>query len=173
MYVWESILKWNLYFCPIGVSNRGFHYRYTIHHPLPPLAGWSKEQLLEAWMEDPTEACEKAGVQLPANLGTHNLDTPTSVLSPPGPPGEGDGERECGVCVVSFTPDIEVPCGHVFCRDCWKTYLHQKIGARPLYCVSRVRLLQTSPYCEWLYIAQCVCMGKYSEVEPLWGLGSE
>ena len=99
---------------------------------LPP--GWSKEQLLEAWMENPTEVCEKAGVQLPTNLGTHNLDTPSVVSPPRGPPGEeveGEegGERECGVCVVTFVPDVEVPCGHVFCRDCWRHYLHQKIEA--------------------------------------------
>ncbi|CAI8031040.1 Ankyrin repeat and IBR domain-containing protein 1 [Geodia barretti] len=96
--------------------------------------GWSKEQLLEAWMENPTEVCEKAGVQLPTNLGTHNLDTPSVVSPPRGPPGEeveGEegGERECGVCVVTFVPDVEVPCGHVFCRDCWRHYLHQKIEA--------------------------------------------
>ena len=101
--------------------------------PLPPSLpqGWSKEQLLEAWMEDPTEVCEKAGVQLPANLGTHNLDTPATATLPrsPGEEGEGEEERECGVCVVNFTPDIEVPCGHVFCRDCWREYLHQKIEA--------------------------------------------
>ena len=82
-------------------------------------------------MEDPTDVCEKAGVQLPANLGTHNLDTPATATLPrsPGEEGEVEEERECGVCVVNFTPDIEVPCGHVFCRDCWREYLHQKIEA--------------------------------------------
>ena len=79
-------------------------------------------------MDNPTEACEKAGVQLPTNLGTHNMDAPTP-LSPPDPSGEEGEERECGVCVLEFPPDIAVPCGHFFCRDCWRQYLHQKIEA--------------------------------------------
>ena len=72
-------------------------------------------------MDNPAEACEKAGVQLPSNLGMHNMDTSLSPRA-----GEGT-ETECGVCLGTFSPDIVVPCGHVFCRDCWRQYLHQRI----------------------------------------------
>lgn len=104
-------------------------YIPSLFPPLPLslsfLQGWLKEQLLEAWMANPREACEKAGVELPSDLGMHNMDAPAV----PGHRGGGrkTEERECGVCFVSFSPDIEVPCGHIFCRDCWQHYLHQKI----------------------------------------------
>lgn len=69
-------------------------------------------------MESPADVCEKAGVQLPKNLGSHNLDSyPQHKLEL----GGGEVEvRECGVCALPYQKDIEVPCGHMFCRDCWK-----------------------------------------------------
>lgn len=82
----------------------------------PSVSGWSKEQLVEAWMESPADVCEQAGVQLPKNLGSHNLDGCHQRKL-------GDGEREemeCGVCALPYQKDIEVPCGHLFCRDCWR-----------------------------------------------------
>ena len=78
-------------------------------------------------MENPSDTCERAGVQLPSNLGTHNIDA--SSVAPQREVRERGGVevRECGVCVLPCPPDIEVPCGHFFCRDCWRQYLHQKI----------------------------------------------
>ena len=102
----------------------------SLSPPLLLLLGWSKEQLLDAWMDSPQDACEKAGVQLPSNLGTHNMDSPAVggvVIGGMREDGGEGGERECGVCVLTSPPDIEVPCGHFFCRDCWRQYLHQKI----------------------------------------------
>lgn len=112
--------------------------------------GWSKEELLDAWMENARETCEKAGVELPSNLGTHNLDTPISAVV-----GSDRGrvrEIECAVCLVEFSPDIKVPCGHTFCRDCWRQYLHLKIETGdthsiicPQYaCFKLVPLVRTS-----------------------------
>ena len=108
-------------------------------------------------MESPQDACEKAGVQMPTNLGTHNLDTPTvGGVGRGGTRGdEGQGEeRECGVCVLPCSPDIEVPCGHFFCRDCWRQYLHQKIESGdthsivcPEYaCFKLVPLVSSCPF---------------------------
>ena len=87
-------------------------------------------------MDNPADTCEKAGVQLPSNLGTHNLDVSEAGLHVEWGGGEGRGgeerggegeERECGVCVMPCGRDIVVPCGHFFCRDCWRQYLHLKI----------------------------------------------
>lgn len=88
-------------------------------------------------MDNPTDACEKAGVQLPKNLGTHNFDTP-SVVQCKGECSKGGEveEMECGICVLSSAPDIETPCGHFFCRDCWRWYLHQKIEAGEAHSIS-------------------------------------
>ena len=76
-------------------------------------------------MDNRRDACETAGVECPSDLGMHNMDAP-AVPVPRGQGREAE-ERECEVCVVSFSPDIQMPCGHVFCRDCWQQYLHQKI----------------------------------------------
>ena len=79
---------------------------------------WSKEELLEAWIRDPSEVCEKAGVQLPQSLGVHNLDdgerSQMTVAVSPG------SEHECGICCLPSGVEIQVPCEHLFCRDCWK-----------------------------------------------------
>ena len=86
-------------------------------------------------MDNPTDACEKAGVQLPKNLGIHNFDSPTAQCKGECSEG-GEAEKECGICVISSTPDIETPCGHFFCRDCWRRYLHQKIEAGEAHSIS-------------------------------------
>ncbi|XP_033113786.1 ankyrin repeat and IBR domain-containing protein 1-like [Anneissia japonica] len=88
---------------------------------------WSREALLEAWMADPVECCEKNGVKPPANLESlkreHRLtsmeasDTTTSSMI-------------CEICEDSIQADdytIDIPCMHTFCRDCWIRYLTGKI----------------------------------------------
>lgn len=75
-------------------------------------------------MRNPEDVCEKAGVQLPSSLGVHNL-------LEDGPGGWGDSrgqvssvdprsEWECGICCVPSAMDVQVPCEHHFCKDCWK-----------------------------------------------------
>lgn len=65
-------------------------------------------------MTDPAEVCENAGVELPPELGIHNLDRGECES------GVGVGELECGVCYLLSPPDVLVPCQHHFCTDCWK-----------------------------------------------------
>lgn len=79
-------------------------------------AGWSKEQLLEAWMTDPAGACEQAGVEMPAVLSLDNLD---ESLCPRDNKPQGE-MVECGICYVPVEELVQVPCEHVFCRECWK-----------------------------------------------------
>ena len=81
--------------------------------------GWSKEQLLDAWMDNAEEVCEKAGVQLPSELGVHNLDVGEGshiVLDE----GVSREEHECGICCMDCPLEVFVPCRHHFCKDCWK-----------------------------------------------------
>lgn len=68
-------------------------------------------------MRDPADVCEKAGVQLPASLGIHNLDEGEGLqMSMVG----NESERECGICCLQSEVEVQVPCEHHFCKDCWK-----------------------------------------------------
>ena len=74
-------------------------------------------------MRSPDDVCEKAGVQLPSSLGVHNLLEDGLV----GQEERGQGssvdpqsEWECGICCVPSAVEVQVPCGHHFCNDCWK-----------------------------------------------------
>lgn len=74
---------------------------------------WSKERLLDAWMEDPAACCDKAGVALPAKLSVDNLEDPACV--------KGGVEREeCSICTLLCVQEVMVPCEHVFCKSCWQ-----------------------------------------------------
>ena len=77
---------------------------------------WSKEMLLNSWMTNPQLTCEKAGVDLPTILSIDNIDhhANDAVFTQ---------ERvilECSICYCEPTNDIQIPCEHVFCTDCWQ-----------------------------------------------------
>eukprot|EP00118_Oscarella_pearsei_P007794 m.39009 g.39009 ORF g.39009 m.39009 type:complete len:1036 (+) comp32658_c0_seq5:216-3323(+) len=91
---------------------------------------WSKEVLLEGWMENSALACEKAGVKLPDSDG---LETKVEWDA-----AQSEKERRCGgekfhcsICVeeVVLRNDrlVSIPCGHSFCDECWEGYLNVKI----------------------------------------------
>ena len=79
-------------------------------------AGWSKEDLLEAWMNDPAGACEQAGVEMPAVLSVDNLDECVR----PRDNKQLEATVECGICYLPVEELVEIPCEHVFCQDCWQ-----------------------------------------------------
>lgn len=81
------------------------------------LIGWSKEQLLQAWVENPGAVCEDAGVMLPENLNIENIDIVHGVPDAMTPE---DKQSECGVCTTPCVPGVVMPCDHVFCKDCWQ-----------------------------------------------------
>ena len=89
--------------------------RYTCLALVFPVTGWSKEDLLEAWMNDSEAVCVEVGVDMPRdNVSQDFLDIATS------PSLEVCvNEDECGICYMPCEY-LPVPCGHQFCRDCWR-----------------------------------------------------
>ncbi|CAF1629757.1 unnamed protein product [Adineta ricciae] len=87
---------------------------------------WSKEYLLQSWIEDPIRCCEISGVNPPLSLlherGLTTIDIndfDTVHLS-----------NECGICLKIFESGVErivISCDHQFCKDCWQQYLTLKI----------------------------------------------
>lgn len=83
------------------------------------MLGWSKEDLLQAWLEDSGAVCVLAGIDMPGDAALQDfLGTVTLPPVEVGVPGNGV-TTECSICCTSCEP-LQVPCGHHFCRDCWK-----------------------------------------------------
>lgn len=99
----------------------GWSYRVEplTQHPINEVmfAGWSKEQLLQAWVVDPGAVCEEAGVVLPENLNIENIDVVHGIPDAMTPE---DKLSECGVCTIPCVPGVAMPCEHIFCKDCWQ-----------------------------------------------------
>ncbi|XP_060680901.1 ankyrin repeat and IBR domain-containing protein 1 isoform X1 [Hemiscyllium ocellatum] len=105
---------------------------------------WDREKLLEAWMLDPEDCCQRSGIQMPIPppSGYNAWDTlpsprtprttRSSVTSPDDislSPTDEDA-LVCGICLCSisvFEDPVDVPCGHEFCRGCWEGFLNIKI----------------------------------------------
>ena len=69
-------------------------------------------------MRDAADVCEKAGVQMPSSLGIHNMDEGERQTVEAS--RHVSSERECGICCLPSAVDVQVPCEHHFCGDCWK-----------------------------------------------------
>lgn len=89
---------------------------------------WSKESLIEAWMADPVAACEKAGVTLPENHATGNVEleekTHLAIKTNFG------ASEVCSICdnqILYEDVPLSLSCNHEFCRSCWESYLNVKI----------------------------------------------
>lgn len=105
---------------------------------------WDREKLLEAWMSNPENCCQRSGVQMPTPppSGCNAWDTlpsprtprttRSSVTSPDEislSPGDLDTSL-CDICMCSisvFEDPVDMPCGHDFCRGCWESFLNLKI----------------------------------------------
>ncbi|CAF3363782.1 unnamed protein product [Rotaria sp. Silwood1] len=87
---------------------------------------WSKESLLQSWIDDPIRCCEISGVNPPLSL-LHERGLTTIDIN------EFDTvhlSKECGICLKEFESGVErivISCDHQFCKDCWKQYLTLKI----------------------------------------------
>ena len=77
---------------------------------------WSKERLLNAWIVDPRDVCEKAGVDLPEVLTLDNIDD--TMPSKGG--GGASNEIDCSICYCPIDELVEIQCEHLFCKDCWQ-----------------------------------------------------
>ncbi|XP_068942263.1 ankyrin repeat and IBR domain-containing protein 1 isoform X2 [Petaurus breviceps papuanus] len=105
---------------------------------------WDREKLLEAWMSNPENCCQRSGVQMPTPppSGYNAWDTlpsprtprttRSSVTSPDEislSPGDLDTAL-CDICMCNisvFEDPVDMPCGHDFCRSCWEAFLNLKI----------------------------------------------
>ncbi|KAJ0399064.1 hypothetical protein P43SY_008684 [Pythium insidiosum] len=79
---------------------------------------WNKEKLFEGYYLDPTKARHEAGVEF--------ADVP--------PPTFADGQEiDCLICCDTYKPNeiFGMGCQHVYCVNCWKSYLSLKITEGP------------------------------------------
>ncbi|XP_045900363.1 ankyrin repeat and IBR domain-containing protein 1-like isoform X1 [Micropterus dolomieu] len=105
---------------------------------------WDREKLLEAWMTNAEECCQRSGVQMhnPPPSGYNAWDTlpsprtPRTTRSSITSPDQislmpADEESSlCGICMSSisvFEEPVDMSCGHEFCRACWEGFLNLKI----------------------------------------------
>ncbi|XP_039973052.1 ankyrin repeat and IBR domain-containing protein 1-like [Xiphias gladius] len=105
---------------------------------------WDREKLLEAWMTNAEECCQRSGVQMPnpPPSGCNAWDTipsprtPRTTRSSITSPDQislmpADDELSlCGICMSSisiFEEPVDMSCGHEFCRACWEGFLNLKI----------------------------------------------
>lgn len=105
---------------------------------------WDREKLLEAWMSNAEECCQRSGVQMhnPPPSGYNAWDTlpsprtPRTTRSSITSPDQislmpADEESSlCGICMSSisvFEEPVDMSCGHEFCRACWEGFLNLKI----------------------------------------------
>ncbi|KAJ8409824.1 hypothetical protein AAFF_G00218830 [Aldrovandia affinis] len=106
--------------------------------------GWDREKLLEAWMSNPEDCCQRSGVHMPTPppSGYNAWDTlpsprtPRTTRSSVTSPDEislspGDESMPlCGICMCAisvFEDPVDMSCGHEFCRACWEGFLNLKI----------------------------------------------
>uniref|UniRef100_A0A671XBK8 Ankyrin repeat and IBR domain-containing protein 1 n=1 Tax=Sparus aurata TaxID=8175 RepID=A0A671XBK8_SPAAU len=105
---------------------------------------WDREKLLEAWMTNAEECCQRSGIQMPnpPPSGYNAWDTlpsprtPRTTRSSITSPDQislmpADEESSlCGICMSSisvFEEPVDMSCGHEFCRGCWEGFLNLKI----------------------------------------------
>jgi len=82
---------------------------------------WAKERLFEIFYNDPEKIQASCGVKFRCN---------------PVSPKKSCKRRHCEICYDDdgFTSDemISMPCGHEFCRDCWRGFAENMISDGPV-----------------------------------------
>ena len=100
------------------------------------LSEWSKESLLQSWIDDPIRCCEISGVNPPLSIlherGLTTIDIThfdTVHLSKEVPccPSAVSllplCNLQCGICLKEFESGSErivISCDHQFCKECWQ-----------------------------------------------------
>ncbi|KAL4616916.1 ankyrin repeat and IBR domain-containing protein 1-like isoform X2 [Arapaima gigas] len=112
---------------------------------------WDKEKLLESWMSNAEDCCQRSGVQMPTPppTGYNTWDTlpsahmPRTTKSSVTSPDEISMDEDmalCGICMCAisvFEEPVDMACGHEFCRACWEGFLNVKIqegDAHNIFC---------------------------------------
>ncbi|XP_056009769.1 ankyrin repeat and IBR domain-containing protein 1-like isoform X2 [Ostrea edulis] len=91
---------------------------------------WSREMLLEAWMSDPLQCCDKSGVHPPASVFCEKPVVQQSLDTDQHRPETQNSTGVCDICMETFVMSddhVHMICDHMFCRECWKEYLNLKI----------------------------------------------
>ncbi|KAK5862621.1 hypothetical protein PBY51_017993 [Eleginops maclovinus] len=105
---------------------------------------WDREKLLEVWMSNAEECCQRSGVQMPnpPPSGYNAWDTLPSPRTPRNTRSSSTSPDQislmptdlesalCGICLSSinvFEEPVDMSCGHEFCRACWEGFLNLKI----------------------------------------------
>ena len=89
------------------------------------LHDWNKKKLLDEWMSDKADLCDKAGVPVPPEDST-SVDSIQVQCS-------SRHQVDCEICCDDFTldPRLFISCRHNICVQCWSDYLTLKITENP------------------------------------------
>lgn len=87
---------------------------------------WSKEELLESYMNDADKVLRSAGVfHRCDDNNTHcknNSMMDTSIMST---------SKTCSICFDDTDRMLSMPCGHEFCLDCWSDFCTNAVQEGP------------------------------------------
>lgn len=85
---------------------------------------WSKEDLLERYMNDSDKILKSAGVFNRCSCGQQEKrsNTNTSTISE---------MHTCPICYDDFDKMLTMPCGHAFCYDCWSAFCENAVNDGP------------------------------------------
>jgi len=80
--------------------------------------GWDLARLQEAWFSDENKVRERCGLS-PTQLGGPATSSSSTAAGP----------NHCPICIQAKSVDemIALDCGHSFCQDCWRGYLHSQV----------------------------------------------
>lgn len=79
---------------------------------------WSKEDLLEQYMNDSDKILKSAGVY---HRCGHEI----------APPDISNEKQTCTICFDETNKMLAMPCGHAFCLDCWKYFCENAVADGP------------------------------------------
>ena len=82
---------------------------------------WSKEALLEQYMNDSDRILKKAGVYNRCLPGVSNASPNSSEKGP----------QTCFICFDEYNQMLAMPCGHAFCFDCWNAFCTNAVEEGP------------------------------------------
>jgi len=83
---------------------------------------WSKEDLLERYMNDPDKVLKSAGVYCRCG---HAQEKPNPK-----------DDNTCPICYDDADAMLSMPCGHAFCQECWYDFCVNAVDEEGPSCVS-------------------------------------